>query len=101
MWRGTNAIPSWNWRGCEGNKAVVKAYADAATVKLQLNGKRVGKKKVKDCKASFRLNYAPGTLTAIACDASGTEIGRNMEKSPSKPGTVPVDEGGCLFVSRY
>ena len=102
VWRGTNAIPSWSWRGCEGNKAVVEAYADAATVELQLNGKSVGKKKVKDCKASFKLNYAPGTLTAIAYDASGAELGRDElasakgevkpvaipEKSAAKPGEV-------------
>ena len=77
VWRGTNALPSWSWQGCEGNKTVVEIYANAATVELKLNGKTVGRKKVKACKASFKLDYAPGTLTAIAFDSSGKELGRD------------------------
>ncbi len=38
VWRGTNAIPAWSWRGCEGNKTVVEVYTDAYAVKLFLNG---------------------------------------------------------------
>ncbi|GHV06553.1 hypothetical protein FACS189485_15270 [Spirochaetia bacterium] len=36
VWRGTNAIASWAWQGCEGNKAVVEVYADADHVELLL-----------------------------------------------------------------
>ena len=28
VWRGTNALPSWSWQGCEGNRAVVEVYTD-------------------------------------------------------------------------
>lgn len=75
-WRGSNAFDSWSWKNCEGNKAEVEVYADAAKVELLINGKSVGKKKVKAYKTLFKTKYMPGTLTAIAYDASGNEIGR-------------------------
>ena len=77
VWRGTNAIPSWSWRDCEGKKATVEVYFDAARIELILNGAKVGAAKVKDCKAVFKLKYVPGTLEAVAFDAGGREIGRN------------------------
>lgn len=83
VWRGTNALPSWSWQGCEGNKAVVEVYVDAAAVELLLNGKSLGKKKVKDCKATFKTKYAPGILTAVAYNADGRELSRNELKSAS------------------
>lgn len=83
VWRGTNALPSWSWQGCEGNKAIIEVYADAATAELLLNGKSLGKKKIKDCKAIFKTKYAPGTLTAVAYDAGGQELSRNELKSAS------------------
>lgn len=76
-WRGTNAIPSWSWKGCEGNKAVVEVYFDCAKVELLLNGKSLGKKAVKGCKVTFKTKYAPGKLEAIAYDAAGKELARN------------------------
>ena len=82
-WRGTNALASWAWRGCEGNKAVVEVYTDAAMVELLLNGKCLGKKKVKDCRAIFKTKYTAGKIEAIAYDASGKEVSRNELVSAS------------------
>lgn len=45
VWRGTNAIPSWSWRGCEGNEAKVEVYDDCDSVKLLLNGNEIGTQK--------------------------------------------------------
>ncbi len=100
-WRGTNALPSWSWKGCEGKKAVVEVYFDCAKVELLLNGKSLGKKKVKDCRAVFKTKYAPGKLEAVALDASGKEIARSCletakaydihiqpEKSAAEPGEI-------------
>lgn len=115
-WRGTNAIPSWSWKDCEGRKAVVEVYTDAARVELLLNGSLVGKAKVKDCRAICKVKYAPGTLTAVCYDISGQEAGRSKlssansnlrialtpEKSSAKPGEIlyiPVqitDEAGTV-----
>lgn len=75
-WRGSNAFDSWSWKNCEGNKAEVEVYADAAKVELLLNGKSLGRKKIKAYKAMFKTKYVPGTLTAAAYDEAGNEVGR-------------------------
>lgn len=73
-WQFTNAIDSWSWQGFEREKAVVEVYADAAAVRLLLNGKEIGTKPVKKYKAIFKLPYHPGTLTAEALDEQGNVI---------------------------
>ena len=90
VWRGTNAMLSWSWKGCAGNKAEVEVYSDKAQVELLLNGQSVGKKKVKECKTLFKIKYAPGTLTAVAYDESGRETGRSELCS--------ADEKTCIAV---
>ena len=90
VWRGTNAILSWSWAGCEGNKAEVEVYSDQAQVELLLDSKSLGKQKVKECKALFKVKYAPGTLTAVAYDASGREAGRSEIVSASGPFGIAV-----------
>jgi len=77
VWRGTNAIESWAWSGCEGNKAEIEVYSDAAEVALLLGNKSLGRKKLKECKAVFKTKYAPEALTAVAYAANGAEIGRS------------------------
>ncbi len=76
VWRGTNAIESWSWKNCDGNKAEVEVYSDQAKVELILNGKSLGKKAVKECKAIFKTKYKAGTLEAVAYDRSGKEVSR-------------------------
>lgn len=73
-WQFTNAIDSWSWQGYEGEKAVVEVYADAAAVRLLINGKEIGTKQVKKYKVMFKLPYEPGTLTAEALDDKGVII---------------------------
>lgn len=81
VWRGTNAIESWAWAGCGGNKAEIEVYAQAASVELLLNGKPIGRKKLRAYKAMFKTAYAPGTLTAVAYDAGGKEVSRGELRS--------------------
>ena len=76
-WRGTNSVPCWSWRGCEGNMTTAEIYTQAPIAKLYLNGRHVGTKRVRDCHADFRLRYEPGELVAVACNASGLELGRS------------------------
>lgn len=83
VWRGTNAVASWSWMGCDGNKAVVEVYSSAAMTEVFLNGRSLGKKKPKLCKAVFKTKYAPGKLEAVAYDGSGREIGGNTLVSGS------------------
>ena len=76
-WKMSNAMPSWSWRGCAGKPADVEVYARAHSVKLLVNGKCVGRKKLKNgCIAKFRCTYEDGTVEAVSYDAAGLEIGR-------------------------
>ena len=77
VWRGTNAIPSWSWKDCQGNKAEIDVFADASYVELFVNGKRIGKKKIKDYKAFFKTKYEAGEIAAVAYDENGVEIARS------------------------
>lgn len=90
VWRGTNAMESWAWAGCDGNKAEIEVYSDAATVELLLNGKSLGKKKLKEMKAIFKTKYAPGTLTAVAYDVMGREVSRRSLESASGQAKVVI-----------
>jgi len=76
-WRGTNALHSWAWSGCDGNRAIVEVYTDAAVIELLINGKKIGKKKVKGYKAAFKTKYKAGTIEAVAYDAAGREVSRS------------------------
>ena len=78
VWRGTNALPGWSYRGCDGNKAIVEVYSGQPVVELFLNGKSLGRKKVKDCKATYKMKYQPGELKAIAYDAAGRRQGERI-----------------------
>ena len=64
-WGWSDALRSWNYRGCEGKPIVVEVYSDADEVELLVNGRSVGKQKTERCKALFDTVYEPGELTAI------------------------------------
>lgn len=105
-WRGTNAMASWAWHGCEGNKAIIEVFSDAAVIELLVNGKPLGKKKVKECKATFKTKYQSGKIEAVAYDASGREISRNALKSATgktsvcvSPETENVVPGEVVYVN--
>ena len=105
-WKMTNAMQSWSWRGWEGKKAHVEVYARAAEVELLLNGKSVGRKKMKnDCLFHFHVPYENGTLEAVSYDASGREIGRNALTTAGEetmlravPEKETVEKGHLCFI---
>ena len=74
MWRGSNAIPSWSWKGCEGRGTEVEVYTAAPEAELFINGVSVGRQAVRGCKAVFPVAYRPGELRAAACYADGTRV---------------------------
>ena len=105
VWRGTNAILSWSWQGCEGNKAEIEVYSTAAVVELLINGRSLGKKKIRECKALFKARYESGTLTAVAFDAGGKELSRSKLVSASngtairvRPEKNQVNPGEVVYV---
>ena len=81
-WKMSNAVSSWSWRGCEGRTAHVEVYARADYVVLYVNGREVGRKRMKDdCIAKFSCAYENGVIEAAAFDADGQEIGRTSLKT--------------------
>ena len=77
VWRGTNAMESWSFAGCDGNKAEVEVYTSDAWVELFINGKKAGRKPVKKGKALFRTRYESGVIYAVAYDRNGNKTGEN------------------------
>lgn len=75
-WDLTCALGSWSWEGCEGKKTKVEVYSCADFAELFLNGRSLGRKKLKNCRCVFKAQYEPGTLTAVAYTASGEEVAR-------------------------
>ncbi|MBR5423444.1 MAG: DUF4982 domain-containing protein [Clostridia bacterium] len=104
-WQFTNALSSWTWHGYEGKKCVVEVYSAAPSVRLTLNGREIGTEKTKDCRALFRLNYEPGTLTAEVLNANGSVVSSNSLCTggketviTAKPEKTRVAPGEIVFV---
>ena len=75
-WKMSDALTTWNWRGCEGKKAVVEVYTRGAQVILKLNDSVAGKKSVPpNHLVRFSIPWHPGVLTATALDERGSTIG--------------------------
>ena len=81
IWRGSNALPYWSYRGCGGNPAKVEVYTSAPAVELFVNGRSEGCRAVSGCKAVFETVYEPGTLRAVACGADGQPAGETSLRS--------------------
>lgn len=74
-WGWPDEIKSWTWPGNAGKIMQVNVYARAATVRLMLNGKIIGERKLDSLlTAKFELPYTPGELKAVAVD-NGKETG--------------------------
>lgn len=70
-WDLTCALGSWSWNGCEGKKTKVEVYSRAHSAELFLNGKSLGRKRLRNCRCVFRVVYEPGTLKAVSYTVSG------------------------------
>lgn len=90
VWRGSNGLPGWSFQGCDGNKAVIEVYSSQPVVELFLNGKSLGKKKIKGCKAVYKTKYVPGELKAAAFDSKGRNMGESRLLSAQSPIAIQV-----------
>lgn len=77
-WRFSNAIPSWSWQGCEGERAVVEVFSDAPVVELALNGRVLSRKRPHECICRWHVKYAPGELRARSLTARGELLGESV-----------------------
>jgi len=84
-WRMTNAVESWSWNGCNGNKTQVEVYSKAEQVALYLNGNCIGTKKTsKNCRAIFNVIYQDGELSAIAYDKDQHVLAKTSLKTAAE-----------------
>ena len=93
-WQLTKAMESWAWEGCDGEAARVEVYARAAEVELLINGKSVGRRRLKKCRTTFKTTYQSGTVEAVAYDSNGREIARHSLKSAGKQTRLRVRPEG-------
>lgn len=103
-WRGTNAVESWSFRGCDKNKCVVEVIGHGSRVQLFVNHKKIGEKKLVDAKAVFKTTYESGVVEARMFDRSGACI--ETATLESATGSLAlritpentVQKGGLLFI---
>ena len=69
--RETDAVMSWSFDGCEGNKTYIDVVTDAPRAEVLVNGKSLGVKEVKDFSARFFCSYERGTVTARGLSEQG------------------------------
>lgn len=104
MWRGSNALPYWSYKNCEGKETQVEVYSRGDTAELFLNGVSVGKEALCEYKAVFHPRYAPGELKAVAYDKTGRMIGESVLRSAEPDTRIQIspekkltDDDICYF----
>lgn len=68
FWGWPNELQSWNWPQHEGQTLTVVVYSNYPEVRLELNGRVIGTRRVSDetrLTARFEIPYEPGELKAI------------------------------------
>ena len=90
QWRNTDAIRNWTYRGYENRQAEIEVYGMGASVDLLQDGKSIGRKPYKECKAVYKTTYTPGILEAVSYDNDGREIGRDLLKTAAEATVLTV-----------
>ena len=69
-WGWPDEVPSYTFTGEIGQRLQVNVYTRYPVVRLELNGKMIGEKKVspENLTVTFEINYHPGELKAIAIE---------------------------------
>lgn len=104
IWRFSNGLASWSWKGCEGERAVVEVFSDAPVIDLRLNGRSIGRKRPHGCVCRWRIPYEPGELVATALTARGEEFGHTTLRSAGdvqvclRPESREASPGELVFV---
>lgn len=89
-WRGTDAVSSWTWPGCEGRNAEIEVYSEGAQVELFQDGRSLGKKPLEFSCARFETTYRPGTLKAVSYDKNGAVLGEEELKTAGEKTVLTV-----------
>ena len=78
MWRDTDAVHSWSWKGCTGKTAEIEIYSPGVSVELFQDGESLGVRPLAETKACFDTVYHPGTLRAVCYDANGDPLAEDV-----------------------
>lgn len=91
-----HVFPHWNWR--IGDTIDVWVYTNQPEVELFLNGKSLGKKVkgTEDLHLSWRVNYAPGQLVAVAY-MQGKETLSKVVNTAGKPARILLEPDRSLI----
>lgn len=94
-WWTTNIVlhllPHWNWPGKEGQEIRVDALSNCKEVELFLNGKSLGRQTMRpNSKLTWKVKYAPGTLSAKGFDATGKMIAETKIETTGEPVAVKL-----------
>ncbi len=84
------AFADWTPANGEAHSETVEVYSNAPEAELFLNGKSLGRKPI-NANASARVwqvDYAPGTLKAVAYNAGGKKIAENVLQTAGVPVSV-------------
>lgn len=81
MWRNTDAVASWSWKGCEGRTTEIEVYSSGETVELFQDGKSLGRKSIVEGKADFSTTYRKGVLKAVCYDNKGKKLSEDEIRS--------------------
>jgi len=104
LWGWYDEIPCWTWPGFDGKKITVDVYTRCTSVRLELNGKVIGEKKVTfnfnedkrtgdynmkfipktQLTAQFEIHYEAGELKAIGM-LDGKEVVSQILKTAGAP----------------
>jgi len=89
-WGWSDELQGWTWPGHEGKTLKVRLYSSGDQVRLLLNGKEIGVKRVStetQFKAEFDVPYAAGELKAIAL-SNGSQIAEVKFKTAAQPAAL-------------
>lgn len=82
--RETDAVMSWTFEGCEGNKTYLDVVTNAPRAEVLINGKSLGIKEVSDFHARFFAVYEPGEVLARGLDEAGKVLFETCLKTAGK-----------------
>ncbi|HPE76171.1 MAG TPA: glycoside hydrolase family 2 TIM barrel-domain containing protein [Draconibacterium sp.] len=92
FWGWPDEIKSWNWEGNEETPLKVSVYSRCDEIRMELNGKEIGAKKVSEetkLTAQFDVPYQPGELVAIG-SKEGKEVSRQTLKTTGAPVQIKI-----------